>query len=48
MFLLRDADKGRVEIDAIHGEALSGEKPGVLARAARHVKNSLALRGDPT
>ena len=48
MFLLRNADESRVEIYAIHDEALGSEKPGVLAGATCHVENSLALRVEPT
>jgi hypothetical protein len=39
VFPARNADKGRIEIHAVHREAFGRKQPGVLARPAGHVED---------
>jgi hypothetical protein len=47
VFLFLNADERWVEIQAIHDEASGSQEPRVLAGAAGHVKDGLALRVEP-
>src|SRR3972149_1343047 len=47
MFLPGKADERRIEIQAIHDEAIGSQDPRVLASAAGNVKDGPALRIEP-